>query len=356
MTDGLDPSYYPATLTTRSDCSPGVIDPTRRQPTMIVTVTPNPGLDRTLTVPRLLFNRVTRATSLQLDWGGKGFNVSRALKALGIESLAMGFVGGATGRMLAQGLVDLGISTDFVYIADETRTNIVIAESNEERHIKVNEAGPTVRATELTAFLDLASDRVRPGDVWVFCGSLPPGVPSDFYARLIALVQAAGARAFLDTSGEPLRLGCAAQPYLVKPNALEVEEITGRKIRSKAHTLDAAGFVLAQGVELAAISLGVDGLLLASEHGAVWARPPAVQARNAVGAGDALVAGIIWALTHELPLDQVARWGVACGTASAMRKGVNFGTYDEAKALYRQVQIELPKLGPEGLSKPGGLA
>ena len=307
---------------------------------MIVTVTPNPGLDRTLTVPRILFSTVTRATSLRLDWGGKGFNVSRALKALGVESLAMGFVGGATGRMLAQGLTGLGISTDFVYIADETRTNIVIAESNGERHVKVNEAGPTVHATELAAFLDLARARVRLGDIWVLSGSLPSGVPSDFYARLIALVQAAGARAFLDTSGEPLRLGCAAQPYLVKPNTLEAEEITGREIRSKADILDAAGFVLAQGIELAAVSLGADGLLLASQHGAAWARPPAVQARNAVGAGDALMAGIIWALTRELPLDQVARWGVACGTASAMREGVSFSTYADVKALYRQVRTE----------------
>ena len=307
---------------------------------MIVTVTPNPGLDRTLLVPHIVFNEVTRATSLRLDWGGKGFNVSRALQALGAESIAMGFVGGATGRMLAQGLDSLGIATEFVRIAGETRTNVVIAEPDGMRHVKVNEAGPTIHARELVDFLNLVRERVRPDDVWALSGSLPLGVPSDFYAQVITLVQAAGARAFLDTSGEPLRLGCAAQPYLVKPNTLEAEEITGREIRSKADILDAAGFVLAQGIELAAVSLGADGLLLASQHGAAWARPPAVQARNAVGAGDALMAGIIWALTRELPLDQVARWGVACGTASAMREGVSFSTYAEVKALYRQVQIE----------------
>jgi 1-phosphofructokinase family hexose kinase len=307
---------------------------------MIVTVTQNPGLDRTLTVPRILFNEVTRASSLRLDWGGKGFNVSRALKALGVESVAMGFVGGATGRTLAQGLTSLGIATDFIHIASETRTNVVIAEADGERHIKVNEAGPTVHAEELTAFLDLARERVRQGDIWVLSGSLPAGVPRGFYAQIITLVQAAGAKAFLDTSGEPLRLGCAARPYLVKPNALEAEEITGREIHSEADTLDAARFVLAQGIELAALSLGVDGLLLASEHEAVWARPPAVRAQNAVGAGDALMAGIIWALARELPLDQVARWGVACGTTSATREGVSFGTYAEVEALYAQVQVD----------------
>jgi 1-phosphofructokinase family hexose kinase len=306
---------------------------------MIVTVTPNPGLDRTLTVPRILFNTVTRATSLRLDWGGKGFNVSRALKALGVESVAMGFVGGATGHTLAQGLTSLGIATDFAYIAGETRTNVVIAEPNGERHVKVNEAGPTVRAEELTAFLNLAHERVRPGNIWVLSGSLPLGMPCDFYAQIITLVQAAGAKAFLDTSGEPLRLGCTARPYLVKPNALEAEEITGREIHSEADTLDAAGSILARGIKLAALSLGADGLLLASEREAVWARPPAVRAQNAVGAGDALMAGIIWALARELPLDQVARWGVACGTASAAREGVSFGTYAEVEALYKQVTI-----------------
>jgi 1-phosphofructokinase family hexose kinase len=318
-------------------------------------VTPNPGLDRTLTVPRIAFNEVMRATASRLDWGGKGFNVSRALQALGADSVAMGFVGGATGRMLARGLSDLGIATDFVPVAGETRTNTVITDADAERYVKANEAGPTVQAEEAVAFLDRVRQRVRPGDVWVLCGSLPPGVPPDFYARIIALAQAHGARALLDSSGEPLRLGCAASPHLVKPNAREAQAVIGQEVNSAGEARGAAARFLRQGIELVALSLGADGLLLASQHGAAWARPPSVPVRNPVGAGDALLAGIAWALTraehsrraspeqgrkeHGLPLEDMARWGVAAGTAAAMREGVSVGTRAEVEALYRQVQI-----------------
>jgi len=305
---------------------------------MIVTVTPNPVLDRTLTVPRIVFNEVMRATAVRLDWGGKGFNVSRALRALGVDSVAMGFIGGATGRLLERGLSDMGIATDFVHIVGETRTNIVVTDAAAERYIKVNEAGPTVRAEELAAFLDRARERVRPGDIWVLSGSLPPGVPSDFYAQLIALVQGRGAKAFLDTSGEPLRLGCAASPYLVKPNVVEAEEVTGQEINCEADMLSAVEFFLRRGIELVALSLGADGLLLASKEGTVWARPPRVRARNPVGAGDALLAGVAWALQRGLPLEEMARWGVATGTAAAMREGVSVGTRAEVEALYEQVR------------------
>jgi 1-phosphofructokinase family hexose kinase len=307
---------------------------------VIVTVTPNPVLDRTLTVPRIVFNEVMRATSSRLDWGGKGFNVSRALQALGVESVAMGFVGGATGQMLERGLRDLGIATDFVHIAGETRTNIVVTDVGAGQYLKVNEAGPTVQAQELAAFFGHARERVRPGSIWVLSGSLPPGVPPDFYAQLIALVQARGAKALLDSSGEPLRLGCAAGPYLVKPNAVEAEEVTGWEVSSDAGALGAAEFFLHQGVGLVALSLGAEGLLLASKQQTVWARPPCVRARNPVGAGDALLAGIAWALERGLPLEEVAHWGVAAGTAAAVHEGVSVGTRTEVEALYQRVRID----------------
>lgn len=303
---------------------------------MIVTVTPNPVLDRTLIVPRIKLNEVLRAAATRLDWGGKGFNVSRALKALGTESVALGFIGGATGQLLEQGLHELGIATDFVHIAGETRTNIVIAEQDTGRYIKVNEAGPVVSAEEQAAFFSLVRRRVRPGELWVLSGSLPPGVPPDFYADLITAVQQAGAQAVLDTSGEPLFLGCRAGPYLIKPNASEAQEVTGQEIHSDEDALVAARFFLEQGVQIVALSLGAEGLLLASRGWAVRARPPRVQARNPVGAGDALVAGLVWTMLRGLPPEETARWGVACGAAAAMSEGVAFGSREEVEALYRR--------------------
>jgi 1-phosphofructokinase family hexose kinase len=304
---------------------------------MIFTVTLNPALDRTLTVPRLALDEVLRAAALRLDWGGKGFNVSRALKALGTESVALGLVGGATGQLLERGLRSLGISTDLTPIAGETRTNVVIADG--EHYVKVNETGPTVRAEELAAFISQALARAGPGDVWVLSGNLPPGVPDHLYAQLIPLLRERGAHVSLDTSGEPLRLGCAAAPHLVKPNRAEAESLLGRAIRSEADLSDAAAFFLRQGTQLVALSLGSDGLLLASDEEAVRAWPPPVPAGHTVGAGDALLAGILWAQERGLPLSDMARWGVAAGAAAATHNGVGIGARDQVDELYQQTRV-----------------
>jgi 1-phosphofructokinase family hexose kinase len=314
---------------------------------VIITVTLNPSLDRTLIVPCVTFGGVLRATASRLDWGGKGFNVSRALQALGSESVAMGLVGGSTGQVLERGLGGMGIPTDLVRIAGETRTNVVITESQGERYVKVNEPGPAVHKDELATFLDRVDARICPGDLWILSGSLPPGVPADFYAKLVRLVQARGARALLDASGEPLSLGCAASPCLIKPNAVEAAEVTGLQIQTDGDGLEAASALLRHGVEYVALSLGVEGLLLASAHHVVWAKPPLVQARNPVGAGDALLAGLAWALERKLSPVEMARWGVAAGTAAAMQEGVSTGTRAEVEALYKKVQTET-RCGGEG--------
>ena len=312
-----------------------------RELAVIVTLTPNPVLDRTLTVPHIEFDDVLRAISTRLDWGGKGFNVSRALKALGKESVAMAFAGGGTGQMLEQGLHALGIATDFVAVGGETRTNVVIVDQATGRHIKVNEAGPSISPQEHDELLERVRQRVQPGDLWVLAGSLPPGLPAGFYAEVIDLMAACGARAFLDTSGEPLRLGCAAQPALVKPNVAEAQEITGQRIDSPHDALIAASHFLSKGIEMVALSMGADGLVLATADQAVWAKPPAVQVSNPTGAGDSMLAGIVWALQQGLPLHDVARWGVAAGTASALRDGVSAGSRAEVEAIYQQTLISV---------------
>ncbi len=305
---------------------------------MIVTVTPNPVVDRTLTVPAIALDTVMRATAIRDDWGGKGFNVSRVLLALGMESLALGFIGGATGQRLAAGLAALGIPTDFVTIAGETRTNIVIAAADSGHYVKVNEAGPTLQPEEIAQFLDKVRQRARPGDTWALCGSLPPGVPDDFYAQIIHLLKPCGARVLLDTSGAALRAGCEAVPFLVKPNAEEAAAFVGHPVHTREDALDAAHAFLERGIAQVALSLGAEGLLLATREAAVFAVPPAVPVKNVTGAGDALLAGLIYALERNLPLAEQARWGVAAGTASAMHEGVGVVTSEGVKAVYKQVE------------------
>jgi 1-phosphofructokinase family hexose kinase len=306
---------------------------------MIITVTPNPVLDRTLTVADIEFNAVLRASDVRLDWGGKGFNVSRTLQVLGAESLAMGFVGGATGDMLEQGLHGLGIKTDFVRIGGETRTNIVITEPEAERHIKVNEAGPAISAGEQQAFFQRIRERIQLGDICVMAGSLPPGLPASFYSDLITILNKIGAISVLDASGEAVRLGWLAGPTMVKPNALEASDILDVVINSTDDAVQAAKSLLQHGVRTAAISLGAGGLVLADEDNIVLATPPAIQERNAVGAGDALAAGLVWALDQGLGSADIARWGVATGTASAAVEGVASGSLAEIETILAAVQI-----------------
>jgi 1-phosphofructokinase family hexose kinase len=322
---------------------------------VIYTVTLNPSLDRTLTVPQFVYDEMVLASHQRLDWGGKGFNVSRTLQSLGAENVALGFAGGATGQMLGRGLRGLGIATDLVPLSGETRTNTVIIEFASGRYIKVNEAGPAVQPAEQAALLDRVRGYLHRGDprrdLWVLAGSLPPGVPDSFYGDLVGMVQAGGARALLDASGEPLRQGCAAAPFLVKPNAAEAIEFAGAALSADhlswpegdhlddTKLLSLARPFLDSGVEVVALSLGAGGLLLASGPKAVRANLPPVQARNPVGAGDALLAALAWALERDLSLEETARWGVAAGTAAALDEGVAVVARAEVQAFYRQVVV-----------------
>ncbi len=306
---------------------------------MIVTVTPNPVLDRTLTVPGLVLNEMSRATRVREDWGGKGFNVSRALLSLGMESVAMGFLGGSVGNKLKTGLEGLGIPMRAVAIGGETRTNVVITTEDGGQYIKVNESGPHVSPEEIETFFESVDNSVEFGDIWALCGSLPPGVPGDFYARLIEVLRAAGAKTLLDTSGEAFRQGLLARPDVIKPNEIEVAAILGHAVTSPVEAARAVDNLLNMGISMVALSLGADGLMLATGETSVWARPPTVQAMNPVGAGDALVAGMLWALERGMGLFDMARWGVGSGTAAAMREGVSTGTRQDVEALISQVQL-----------------
>jgi 1-phosphofructokinase family hexose kinase len=307
---------------------------------VIITVTPNPALDRTLTVPEIVFDEMVRASDSRLVLDGKGVNVSKALRSFGAMTVMMGFAGGMAGEMLERGLGRMGYATSFTHVSGETRTNTIIIDAAANRYVKANERGPLLRPEELAAFFTQARARLTPGDIWILSGRLPPGAPTGFFAQLVELIQARGARALLDTSGQPLRLGCAARPYLVKPNADEAQALSGAPIEDDAAVRQAATFFLDQGVELVALSLGAEGLLLATRGQSVRARPPLVRALNPVGAGDALLAGIAWALEQGLGLAEMARWGVASGTAAAMRIGTDSAPRQEVAALYAQVQAE----------------
>lgn len=306
---------------------------------MIYTVTLNPAVDRELTVPAIKFDSVLRATACRVDFGGKGFNVSRMLRALGAESVALGFAGGRSGELLRDGLEGLGIATDFVWVAGETRTNVSIVTEAHDHYVKVNEPGPTISPAEGIALVQQVRRLARAGDWWVLAGSLPPGVPASIYMQLIGDVQTAGARVILDTSGDALRDGCAARPFLAKPNDLEINKLTGLPVDSTSEIAAAAQAMQHSGVANVVVSLGKKGALLAGAENVWLAASPQIQEKNPIGAGDSMVGGLVWGLSQGLPLPEALRWGIACGAATASMSGTAVGSRELVKSLAAQVTV-----------------
>ncbi len=312
---------------------------------MIYTVTLNPALDRELTVSEINFDTVLRASSAQMHAGGKGFNVSRALAMLDTKSVALGFVGGLTGQRISNQLADLDITTDFVRIEGETRTNVSIVSESEAHHIKVNEAGPMISPKEQKALLDQITEYAKSEEWWVLSGSLPPGIEPSFYAQIIRIVQAAGSYAVVDTSGPALKYACEAGPFLVKPNAVEAGAMLDQPVDSLAEVQAAAQAIQAFGVGNVLISRGADGAFLQSGSQSWQASPPDIQERNPIGAGDASVAGLVYGLSHQLDWPEALRWSMACGAAAASLAGTAMGSLALVSELSDQVKVNPINLG-----------
>lgn len=307
---------------------------------MIYTLTLNPAVDRELTVPAIEYDSVLRASQSRVDFGGKGFNVSRLLKGLGAESTAVGFLGGKAGEILQDGLQSLGIGTEFVWVPGETRTNFSIVTQSGGHYIKVNEKGPLVNSVKQQELLDKIAALAQPGDWWVLAGSLPPGCAENFYARIVTVLNEHGSLTLLDTTGEALRLGCAEKPYLVKPNAEEARALTGLPIETPAEIAAVAVEIRRMGAQNVVISMGKAGALLQTAEGAWLTHSPKIKEKNPIGAGDSMVGGLVWALTRGLGLKEALGWGVASGAATASLSGTEVGSQKLIEKLLAQVEYE----------------
>jgi 1-phosphofructokinase family hexose kinase len=307
---------------------------------MIYTLTLNPAIDRELTVAEVQFDAVLSAVKSQVDFGGKGFNVSRLLKSMGMPSTALGFIGGRTGDRLQSGLQALDIATDFVSIAGETRTNISIVTEKHDHYIKVNEKGPLVDEAKQRELLDKIAALAQPGDWWVLAGSLPPSVLDSFYAQIIEILNQHHAISILDTTGESLRLGCEAKPFLVKPNADETQKLTGLPVETVAQIAIAAAELRKLGAQNVVISLGKKGALLQYAECSWLVHSPKIKERNPIGAGDSMVGGLVWALSQGYSLKESLGWGAASGAATASLSGTEVGSRPLIEELFQQVNYE----------------
>lgn len=320
---------------------------------MIVTVTVNPAVDKTITVCGFRAGATNRATVDRVDVGGKGINVALNLRRLGCEVIAIGFAGAGDRHGAAAILARHGVEADFVPVAGETRVNLKVLDSLTGVETEINEPGfavPPDAIAMLTGRLAAVADRAS---VVVFSGSLPPGAPTDLYAQLIAQSRARGVRTVLDAAGAALAHGMAAGPDLAKPNRAEAEELLHTSISDDESLVAAAARMLGLGAQSVVVSLGPAGALGASPAGMWRARPPFIEARSTVGAGDAMVAALAYGLERALSLADALRLATAVSCAAAAASG-RIGAADQIASLLPQVAIApapfAPPVSPTGTS------
>ena len=288
---------------------------------MIITVTLNPALDKTVEIPDFSLDAVNRITTMRTDPGGKGLNVSKVIAKLGGTSTAVGVLGGTTGRRIADAMDALGIACKFTFVEGETRTNLKVIDPARHTNTDLNEPGLTVTQQTLDGMLAALTQSIRPGDIVVLSGSLPKGAPADTYGVWTAACRAAGARVFLDADGEPLSHGLAAKPYLAKPNNHELSRLTGRTLETADDLLAAAREMIAGGVEHVVVSMGGDGALFVSKDGAYRAEGLKVPVGSTVGAGDSMVAALAYAAEQGMREEDTVRLAVATSAANVMCSG-----------------------------------
>ncbi len=288
---------------------------------MITTVTPNPSVDWTLELPRLVRGTVHRISGQHQEPSGKGVNVTRALTMNGVPSRAVLPAGGAEGAELEGLLRGEGVDFVSVPIVGAVRVNISLAEPDGTA-TKVNAAGPTLTEPETGALLAAASAASYRAAWLVGSGSLPPGVPPDFYAQLGKAARESGARFALDSSGPPLLAGLGAKPDVIKPNAEELAEAVGRPLPTMRDVVGAARELMALGAQSIVVSLGREGALLVDDAGVLHAQARVARPRSTVGAGDALLAGYVagWQ-AHDGDRSAALREAVAWGSAAVQVEG-----------------------------------
>jgi 1-phosphofructokinase family hexose kinase len=314
---------------------------------MIITVTLNAAIDKTLAVPNFRLGRRHRAVEQTAMAGGKGVNIARALKALGQPVIATGFAGGPTGTRIIEHLTEEAILNDFVRIREESRMSTAVVDPTTGEQTEINERGPKVEPGELELFVDKLLYLAKGAAVCVFAGSLPRGVEPDAYARLVDELKKLGVTVVLDSEGEPLRLATRSGPDVVSPNELEAEELVGHEFADDDDRRTAVCEMVELGAREALMTLpdGCLGLLADAADGQrsvsmYRATLEPLEPVSSVGSGDAFLAGYVAARYAGRPAADCLRFGVACGAESTQHFGAGVVEPREVERLASEVSVE----------------
>jgi 6-phosphofructokinase 2 len=305
---------------------------------MIYTMTLNPALDRAIVVERMLSDDTTRILAETHYAAGKGIDVSRVIRELDGQSVALGLVGGYDGMELEGLLINAGVMTSFTRISGETRTNIILKEKETARQFLLSAPGPEIRAAEIGRLYDRVRE-IQDMSYLVMSGSLPGGVSSNLYGQLILAGKNKGAFTFLDTDGNALKESLDYQPAAIKPNIFELCRLIGRPVRHDAEILEACEEIHRRGIPYVLVSMGKNGMVLSTNEDKIKAVAPPVAVESAVGAGDSAVAGFVLAHSRGKALVECVRFACAAGAATARTPGTELCHREEVESIVPHVKI-----------------
>lgn len=308
---------------------------------MIVTVTLNPSVDRTLYVDHVRVGDTNRVLRTETDAGGKGVNLARVAREMGAETWATGFLGGGPGAFVRTVLDREKVPHGFLDVPGETRINVAIeVDDGSAPPTTFNERGPILYEDEWEAMLQLCQSKAPQAKWACLGGSLPPGIPNDAFKTLAQIFKASGCRVVLDADGDPFKQGFQATPDIVKPNAHEAERFFQMPVRTKFQCLDAAKRLYDAGVAIAIVSRGAAGAAMVCSEGSYDALPPTIHAKSTIGSGDSLLGAVLWALDSGKGVVEAFAWGIAAGAATAMTTGAEIGRKPAVEKLLPHVRIE----------------
>lgn len=308
---------------------------------MIITVTPNTGIDRVIFVENFAWGTTLRALRAVWGMGGKATDASLVLGELGEPNLATGFAAGETGRRMVAMLQKREVTRcDFVWVEGETRTNYVLIDSATRQQSTITVDGLRVGPQHLSELRSKIAALLAQASCLVLGGSVPAGVPPSLYAELIGEAKGAKVPTILDASGEPLRLGAAAGPTVLKPNIAELETLTGRPLSSEREILEAARGLLRAGTALVVVTAGARGAWAITGTAAFYAPPLPIEPVNTAGAGDALVAGIAVGIARGWPWEEGIRLGLAAAAAVCLTPGTAICARSQVEQFLGQVMLQ----------------
>jgi 1-phosphofructokinase len=308
---------------------------------MIITITLNPAVDKTIEIDDFCVGSVNRVSTQRTDAGGKGINVSKVIRSLEGSSKAVGILGGTAGTFIKEYMDSQGIENDFVFIEGETRTNIKIVDNLRRTNTDINEPGPDVKPDDIERVRQKVLNSLADTSVVVFSGSVPANVDKSIYGKWITEAKKAGAKTILDADGELLKKGIEAGPFLIKPNIHELEKLFGTELKDIKETEKLArGLIENYGIEMVAVSLGERGAIFLNKKSSVLVHGIKVDVKSTVGAGDSMVAALAYSIDRAGSFEKAITLAVAAGTANVMTAGSQAAEYKTVADLEEKIYLE----------------